>query len=416
MTDTATQNITVVGAGIVGMSCARWLQRDGHKVTVIDPVAPGESCSFGNAGIISASAMAPLATPGMVWKAIGWMFDPMGPFTVRWSYMPIAAPWLLRLLANSRRSRVMEISDALRVLNAPTLDNYRELFSADDFNDLIRLDGSLNAYTTEAELDGEQEWWDMRSRYGFSTHRIGRDELRQMEPDINPDIACAMFTEETAHAVDPGRVVTTLADRFLADGGEIIAQQVEGFDVGPDGPRALFASGEKRPLETVVIAAGAWSHRLAAQLGSRIPLEAERGYHVVIPDPGVDVRRPVTLASGKFYATPMETGLRIAGTVEMAGVDAEPNFERARALLKHGRNLYPGLKTDGAIEWSGCRPSLPDSLPVIGRSPRYDNVYYAFGHGHLGLTEGGFTGKLIAEQIAGKPTSIDLTAYRADRF
>jgi glycine/D-amino acid oxidase-like deaminating enzyme len=416
MTDTATQNITVVGAGIVGMSCARWLQRDGHKVTVIDPVAPGESCSFGNAGIISASAMAPLATPGMVWKAIGWMFDPMGPFTVRWSYMPIAAPWLLRLLANSRRSRVMEISDALRVLNAPTLDNYRELFSADDFNDLIRLDGSLNAYTTEAELDGEQEWWDMRSRYGFSTHRIGRDELRQMEPDINPDIACAMFTEETAHAVDPGRVVTTLADRFLADGGEIIAQQVEGFDVGPDGPRALFASGEKRPLEIVVIAAGAWSHRLAAQLGSRIPLEAERGYHVVIPDPGVDVRRPVTLASGKFYATPMETGLRIAGTVEMAGVDAEPNFERARALLKHGRNLYPGLKTDGAIEWSGCRPSLPDSLPVIGRSPRYDNVYYAFGHGHLGLTEGGFTGKLIAEQIAGKPTSIDLTAYRADRF
>jgi D-amino-acid dehydrogenase len=124
----------------------------------------------------------------------------------------------------------------------------------------------------------------------------------------------------------------------------------------------------------------------------------------------------VTLASGKFYATPMETGLRIAGTVEIAGVDAEPNFERARALLEHGRNLYPGLKTDGAIEWSGCRPSLPDSLPVIGRSPRHDNVYYAFGHGHLGLTEGGFTGKLIAEQIAGKPTSIDLTPYRADRF
>jgi D-amino-acid dehydrogenase len=416
MTDTARQNITVVGAGIVGMSCARWLQLDGHKVTVIDPVAPGESCSFGNAGIISSSAMAPLATPGMVWKALGWMFDPMGPFTVRWSYMPTALPWLLRLLANSRRSRVMEISDALRVLNAPTLDNYRELFSTDDFNDLIRLDGSINAYTTEAELDGEQEWWDMRSRYGFSTHRIGRDELRQMEPDINPNIACAVFTEETAHVVSPVRVVTTLADRFLAAGGEIIAQQVEGFDVGPDGPRALFASGEQRPVETLVIAAGAWSHRLAAKLGSRVPLEAERGYHMVIPDPGVDVRRPVTLASGKFYATPMETGLRIAGTVEIAGVDAEPNFERARALLEHGRNLYPGLKTDGAIEWSGCRPSLPDSLPVIGRSPRYDNVYYAFGHGHLGLTEGGITGKLIAEQIAGKPTSIDLAPYRADRF
>ncbi|MFP6741283.1 MAG: FAD-binding oxidoreductase [Alphaproteobacteria bacterium] len=416
MTDTATQNITVVGAGIVGMSCARWLQRDGHKITVIDPVPPGESCSFGNAGIISYCAMTPLATPGMVWKALGWMFDPMGPFTVRWSYMPIAAPWLLRLLANSRPSRVEAISDALRVLNKPTLDNYRELFSAEDFNDLIRLDGSINAYETEAELAADQASWDLRERYGYSAHRLGRDELRQMEPDISPHIACAVYTEETAHVVNPGRVVTTLADRFLADGGEIIAQRVEDFDVGPDGPRALFASGERRPVETLVIAAGAWSHRLAAKLGSRVPLEAERGYHMVVPDPGVDVRRPVTLASGKFYATPMETGLRIAGTVEIAGVDAEPNFERARALLEHGRNLYPGLKTDGAIEWSGCRPSLPDSLPVIGRSPRHDNVYYAFGHGHLGLTEGGFTGKLIAEQIAGKPTSIDLTPYRADRF
>ena len=410
----AAKNITVVGAGIVGMSCARWLQRDGHKVTVIDPVAPGESCSFGNAGIISPCAMAPLATPGMVWKALGWMFDPEGPFTVRWSYLPTAMPWLLRLLANSRPSRVAVISDALRVLNKPTLETYRELFSATDFADLIRLDGSINAYNTEVDLD--QEWWALRDRYGFKSHRLGRDELRQMEPDISPRVACAVYTEDTAHVVNPVRVVTTLAERFQAAGGEIIAQQVEGFDVGPHGPLALFASGEKRPVETLVVAAGAWSHQLAAQLGSRVPLEAERGYHLVVPDPGVDVRRPVTLASGKFYATPMETGLRIAGTVEIAGVDAEPNFRRARALLEHGRRLYPDLKTDGALEWSGCRPSLPDSLPVIGRSPRFDNVYYAFGHGHLGLTEGGFTGKLIAEQIAGKPISIDLNPYRVDRF
>lgn len=412
----ATKNITVVGAGIVGMSCARWLQLDGHKVAVIDPVAPGESCSFGNAGIISPCAMAPLATPGMVWKALGWMFDPEGPFTVRWSYLPTALPWLLRLLANSRSSRVAAISDALRVLNKPTLETYRELFSAADFADLIRLDGSLAVYESEAELDSEAAGWDMRARYGFKAHRLGRDELRQMEPDISPHVACAVYTEDTAHVVSPVRVVTTLADRFLADGGEIVAQRVEGFDMGPEGPRALFASGERRPMEAVVIAAGAWSHRLASQLGSRVPLEAERGYHMVVPDPGVDVRRPVTLASGKFYATPMETGLRIAGTVEIAGVDAEPDYRRARALLEHGRKLYPGLKTDGALEWSGCRPSLPDSLPVIGRSPRFDNVYYAFGHGHLGLTEGGFTGKLIAEQIAGRPTTIDIAPYRVDRF
>ena len=408
--------VTVIGAGIVGMSSARWLQRKGLAVTVIDPLAPGESCSFGNAGIISPGAVAPLATPGMIWKALGWLFDPLGPFAVRWSYMPKAAPWLLRLLANSRRSRVEAIADALHALNAPTLEAYRELLDAADFSDLIRVDGSLTVYESEAELEADAYLWEMREARGMTAQRLGRDALRQMEPALNPDLACGMFVEASAHVVSPSRVVKTIAERFLADGGEIVARRVEGFDVGPEGPRAVHLDGDSRPVESVVIAAGAWSHRLAAKLGSRVPLEAERGYHVTIAEPGVAPRHPVALAGAGFYATPMEMGLRVAGTVELAGVDAAPDYRRARVLLDHARRLYPDLKTDGASEWMGCRPSLPDSLPVIGRSPRFANVYYGFGHGHLGLTEGAITGKLIAQLVAGETPSIDLAPYRADRF
>ena len=410
------RDVTVIGAGIVGMSTARWMQRKGFAVTVIDPVAPGESCSFGNAGIISPGAAVPLATPGMVWKALGWLFDPLGPFAVRWSYMPKAAPWLLRLLANSRRSRVEAIADDLHALNKPALEAYRELLDPADYADLIRLDGSLSVYRSEAELEADAYIWDLRGARGMPAVRIGRDELRQMEPALNPDLACGMYVEDSAHVVSPERVVKTIAQRFLADGGEIVARRVEGFDVGPEGPRAVHLDGDSRPVASVVIAAGAWSDRLAAKLGSVVPLEAERGYHVTIADPGLAPRRPVVLAGAGFYATPMEMGLRVAGTVELAGVDAAPDYRRARVLLERARLLYPGLKTAGASEWMGCRPSLPDSLPVIGRSPRFANVYYGFGHGHLGLTEGAITGKLIAQQAAGETPSVPLAPYRADRF
>ena len=410
------RDVTVIGAGIVGMSTARWMQRKGFAVTVIDPVAPGESCSFGNAGIISPGAAVPLATPGMVWKALGWLFDPLGPFAVRWSYMPKAAPWLLRLLANSRRSRVEAIANDLHALNKPALEAYRELLDPADYADLIRLDGSLSVYRSEAELEADAYIWDLRGARGMPAVRIGRDELRQMEPALNPDLACAMYVEDSAHVVNPERVVKTIAQRFLADGGEIVARRVEGFDVGPEGPRAVRLDGDSRPVASVVVAAGAWSDRLAAELGSVVPLEAERGYHVTIADPGLAPRRPVVLAGAGFYATPMEMGLRVAGTVELAGVDAAPDYRRARVLLERARLLYPGLKTAGASEWMGCRPSLPDSLPVIGRSPRFANVYFGFGHGHLGLTEGAITGKLIAQQAAGETPSVPLAPYRADRF
>ena len=409
--------VTVIGAGVVGLCCARWLQRGGHDVTVIDPVAPGESCSFGNAGIISKSAVTPLAMPGIAAKVPGWLINPMGPLAVRWGYLPRVAPWLLRLLAASRPSRVAAIADALGALNAPSLDAYRDLLGPADFADLIRHDGVIHAYETVAALEADGEAWDMRRARGKCFERIDGPALRELEPAINADIPCAMLVEDTAHTVNPLRLVKTLAERFLGDGGEIENVLVERIESDSKRPRALHLDGGARvSVETLVIAAGAWSHRLSSQLGSAPPLEAERGYHVTIADSEIALKRPVSLTSRGLYATSMEAGLRIAGTVEFGGVDAPPDYRRARVLHEHGRFLFPGLRGGKVSQWMGCRPSLPDSLPVIGRSPHFEKLYYAFGHGHLGLTEAAITGKLIAELIAGKPTSIDITPYRVDRF
>ncbi len=410
------RNVTVIGAGVVGMCCARWLQRDGHAVTVIDPVAPGESCSFGNAGIISAGSVLPLAMPGILRKVPGMLLDPLGPLTIRMRHLPRLAPWLVRLLAASRRQRVGSIADALRALNAPAVDAYRELLGSADFGDLVRHEGLIYAYESEAALDAEAEEWAMRTARGVHAERVGREELRQLEPALGPEFACAMFVEQTAHAVSPLRMVKTLAGKFLADGGEIVSGRVDGFDMSAQGPRALHGDCGAREVDALVIAAGAWSHRLAASLGSRVPLEAERGYHVTLPDAGVALRRPVSYAKRGVIATPMEMGLRIAGMVELASLDAAPDYRRARVLLEHARRMFPGLRTDGASEWMGCRPSLPDSLPVIGRSPHFAGVFYAFGHGHLGLTEGAITGRLVAELVAGRPPSLAVEPYRVDRF
>ena len=322
----------------------------------------------------------------------------------------------MHLLAASRSGRVGPIADALRALNAPALDAYRRLLGAGDVARLVRDNGILYVYESEAALDADDAGWAMRRARGIRVERIGRDALRQLEPALGPGIACAMLIEDSAHVVDPAGVVKTLAERFAADGGTIAAERVAGFDLGPDGPRAVYTDAGPRDAGAVVVAAGAWSRTLAAKLGSRVPLEAERGYHVTLPDPGVAPSRPVGFIERGFIATPMAMGLRLAGTVELASLDAPPDYRRARALLEHGRRLFPGLDGDGASEWMGCRPSLPDSLPVIGRAPGISNVYFAFGHGHLGLTQGAVTGELIAALVAGRPPAIDLAPYRADRF
>jgi D-amino-acid dehydrogenase len=256
----------------------------------------------------------------------------------------------------------------------------------------------------------------MRAVADIRTESLSGDAARELEPALGRQYRSALYFPDNGHSANSFRLVQKLAGHFQKSGGTLVNRTVTGFEMGDDGPRRLLTDGEPLPVETLVIAAGAWSHRLAAQLGTRVPLEAERGYHLMLPRPGVTLRLPLVDRDHSFTMTPMENGLRLGGTAEFAGVDAPPDYRRARVLLGHGLRALPGLNGADATEWMGCRPSLPDGLPIIDRSPRFTRVFFAFGHAHFGLTEAPTTGKLIAEMVGGRPASLDIAPYRATRF
>jgi len=409
-------HFTVIGAGIVGIACASYLQRAGYRVTVVDSLPPGEGCSFGNAGLISSGACVPFSMPDLLWRVPSFLADPLGPLALRWSYLPRALPWLVRFLAAGRPRRVREVSRAMAALHTPCFDAYAPLLKAAGAEDLIRRTGTLYVSKKENGALGDSLTTALREEAGVTSQPIGAAELRQLEPALSPDYRSGLFFPDNGHSVNSFRLVQVLAAQVARDGGEILRRTVRGFRFDTDKPVALLTDAGEMPLDRLVIAAGAWSHRLTEQLGTTVPLEAERGYHVMLPNPGVRPRLPISNKDHSFAATPMENGLRFAGTVEIGGVDAPPDYRRAKILLQHGKAMYPGLNTEGMTEWMGCRPSLPDGLPVIDVSPKFPSVLFAFGHSHYGLMGAAITGKLIAELAFGAPPSINLAPYRASRF
>ncbi len=414
---TEQNHVTVIGAGIVGVCCALYLQRAGFRVTILDERPPAEGCSFGNAGILSPSACVPIAEPGMLWKVPRYLADPLGPLAIRPGYFLQALPWFLRFLREGRPARIRRNSRAMAALYAGCFDAYAPLLKEAGAEDLIRRSGALlvSKEKGKGEVGGELANA-LRAAAGIKAEPLGRDELRQLDPALSPEFKGGILFPDIGHSVNSFRLARTLAERVVRNGGTILRLRVTGFAFGANGPSALRTAEGEVPIGALVIAAGAWSRVLAAQLGTELPLEAERGYHVMLPDPGVAPRLPVSYSGRGFYATPMENGLRFAGTAEFAGIDAPPDDRRAKALLRLGKDMYPALNTAGVTEWMGCRPSFPDSLPVIDRSPHFPAVHFAFGHSHWGLMGAAVTGKLIAGLVAGKPSSIDLAPYRATRF
>jgi D-amino-acid dehydrogenase len=410
------RSVTVIGAGIIGIACASWLQRDGHAVTVVSARPPGEDCSFGNSGLLSPGSVVPPALPG-AWRNIArWLTDPLGPLAIRWGYAPRLLPWLARWLDACREARAREVSSALAALHAPVFENYRPLLSDAGATDLVQRTGQLYVSARDGAAAGSELVQALRAGAGIRTEILSGDAAREIEPALAGHYRSALHFPDNGHSVNSFRLVQKLAAHVQHCGGTLLRRTVTGFEMGESGPRRLVTDGEPLPVETLVIAAGAWSHRLTAQLGTRSPLEAERGYHLTLPRPGIALRMPLVDRDHNFTMTPMDCGLRLGGTAEFAGVDAPPDYHRARILLEHGRRALPGLSGKGATEWMGCRPSLPDGLPVIDRSPHFANVFFAFGHAHFGLTEAPTTGKLIAEMIGGKPPSIDAMPFRATRF
>lgn len=411
-----TKNVHIIGAGIVGLCCALHLQRDGWQVTLIDKVGPGESCSFGHAGVLSETSALPNAMPGVMVKIPKWLLDPEGPLYIRFGYLPKLLPWLLRFLKAGTASESENTVRSLLALNAGTVEKYQSLVNGSQVRSLIRPSGYLNVYQNESSFKHASRGWELLRRHGAQLRMLSGEELHELEPTLSPSYSRAVLIENQGYTTNPFRLVHVLSEQFSQTGGIILRREVREVRLSAEGNVRLNLDLGYVESKKLVVAAGAWSHRITAQLGVSIPLETERGYHITIAHPEVLPSHVIMEAERKFVATPMEIGLRFAGTAELAGLEAPPNYERAEILLRLGKRMFPGISGTEKTEWMGHRPSLPDSRPVIGKCPDAPNILFAFGHGHRGLIGAPMTGEIITDLIANRPPKIDITPFRPERF
>jgi len=410
-------HVVVVGGGIVGLASAFHLLEHGHAVTVIDRPTEEMSASCGNAGAIAVTECVPASVPGILRKVPKWLLDPLGPLYVRPGHAPRLAPWMMAFLAAGKIERVQGIARALADLNARCLDDVGALMERIGIADQLHRVGSLVVYPSEQARQADALEWDLKRRHGIRAQEVGRDGIMDLEPALGPAMTCGVFQPDWAHVDDPAAIVQALGAYLRAQGvtlrtGEVA--DVARTAAGASGVR--LTDGATVAADAVVVAAGAWSGKLAKAAGDRVLLESERGYNTTLPAPGVTVNREIIFGADKFVATPLSIGLRIGGAAEFAGFDAPPNYGRCNALVTLARRALPDLNAEGGTKWMGHRPATPDSLPVIGPSPTLRNLYYAFGHGHLGLTQSASTGALIADMVDGRTPPINCEPFSIARF
>lgn len=411
-----TQRVAVIGAGVVGLACASALQVEGHDLTLIDPRPPGEYCSYGNAGCLSRASCVPLGLPGTWKKVPGWLMDPLGPLSIAPRYALRIAPWLWRFQRASSMPKVNRIADALHALLDPSIDAWRPLAERAGVAELIVQQGYAFAYERTKDFKADALGREIRRAHGVPMEILTGPDIRAFEPALSPAVTHLVVLPQQGHCPNPLRLSRALAARLTASGARLVRGAATGFETIAGRVARVRLDGAAVETDAVVIAAGAHSNALSSQLGADAPLETERGYHAMLASPSVAPRIPVMAGLGRWFATPMEEGLRIAGTVELAGLKAPPNYGRADALLAGATRLLPGLRYARVERWMGHRPSLPDSMPVIDRSSRFANAYFAFGHGHVGLSAAAPTAGIIADLVAGRATRIDIAPFSADRF
>jgi len=411
-------NIVVAGGGITGVSAAEWLRRDGHDVTLIDRIAPGDSgqTSYGNAGILARCAVVPVPVPGVWKKAPKMLLDPDGPLFLRWSYLPRLLPWLIPFLRNGRRDKVEAIADALMPLIGDTVEQHQSLARGTPAERWIKTGEYSYLYPDRAAFQGDAFGFALRKAHGFDWEERDRDALVAIDPELGPAYGFAATFQDHGWISDPGRYVADLATWFESQGGKLRRDEISEILPLEGGRAAVIAGGERFEADRVVVATGAWSTRLARGLGHEPAMESERGYHVWLRGPSIRPPHPYMLADAKFVVTPMDAGLRCAGLAEYGGLDAPASKAPIELFKRRVRKLYPTLTWDGEDTWLGHRPSTIDSLPLIGPSPKAPGVVFAFGAQHLGLTMGPKTGRLVADLIAGNKPNIDMTPYKVGRF
>ncbi|MER9572760.1 FAD-binding oxidoreductase [Mesorhizobium opportunistum] len=412
----AEMSVIVVGAGIIGLSVAYEALQSGAVVTIIDRDPEGDKASFGNAGGIAVTEVIPASVPGLWKKVPFWVLDPLGPLALRVRHMPHLFPWLWSFAKVGTASELRRISGALAQINSRVYDDLVPLFNKVGLaNDLVRK-GALTVYESESGLRRDRPEWDAKRAFGVETQELSASQVRDMEPALGPIVKNGVFMPQWSHVSDPKKVVDVLRNWLAANGAEIFSGQVDRLTPRTDGAAVTLDGGRTLWAEKIVIAAGAWSAQLARQLGDRVLLESERGYNTTIASPGVALEREVIFAERKFVATPLSIGLRIGGLAEFGGLRAAPNFRRSEALVTLAKLYLPGIKEEGGVAWSGHRPATPDSLPVIGRSGPSPHVIYAFGHGHLGLTQGPTTGKIVGDLLFGRQPCLNVECISVARF
>ena len=422
MTESSARHIAIIGAGAVGVISTIEALRDGHRVTLIDPGEPGgtQAASYGNAGWLSSHSVIPPAEPG-VWKKVPkYLMDPLGPLSIRWSYLPKALPWLIRyLLSGWTEAKVEATARALRPLlkGAPSL--HKKLAVEAGVPELIERNGVMHVFPSRAPFDADLGWR-IRKRVGIEWLELSEDEMRQREPDLHPRYTFGVLVEEAGRCRNPGKYVAALAELAVARGAQRVPAKATALKLQSGKLVAVVTDRGEIACDAAVVAAGARSRALAASVGDNLPLETERGYHVMIEDPVTGPRTSMMASDVKMVVNWTDQGLRAAGTVEIAGLDAPPNWKRADILRNNLVSMFPKLANDippSRIKtWFGHRPSMPDGRPCIGYARATRDVVYAFGHGHVGLVSSARTGRLVAQLLSRREPEIPLAPFSPERF
>jgi D-amino-acid dehydrogenase len=419
-----TQKVVVIGAGIVGINCALALQMQGYQVTLLDKEGIGAGCSKGNAGHFATEQVFPLAEPNLLMQLPKMLLDPLGPVALSPKHFIKAVPWFFQFFNNMRTGKREKNSRALKALNKQAIEYYKPLLKAADAQHLLISNGSLLVFENTDHKDVVA----IHKHYlhaGVSVDLLNKEQALALEPNLHDNIKHALFFTEVGHTIDPLSICIVLAEYAKKLGMDIKKIAVNSVDQTASGIIINKAS-DKLSFEHCVVATGAWSKKLLKGLGYNLPIEAERGYSLSIPvsiDENEMLSRPVASAERKFIITPMDKILRLSGTVEYAGLHTKANNKRADMLLKNAEFVLNKLpkqvsitKEDIGERWMGCRPSLPDSLPVICQAPQHKRIFFALGHQHLGLTQGAITGKLIEQLVSGQKTDIDISPFCISRF
>ncbi len=408
--------VAVVGAGIVGVATALNLQRKGVDVVLIDERGPGEGASYGNAGITAPCAIVPVPVPGIMRKLPSLLLDPLGPLSIDPLHVLKNTSWFLDYVKHGSAAEVDRIASELFKLTHGAAEEHLSLARGTNAVSYVGASDYFYVYRERSAFAKEGFAWDVRQRNGIKFEEVEEDLLRELEPDLSSEFKFAIRLPGHGFSIDPGRLVKSLAESFLSNGGRVLKARVHAISVEGGTARGIVTDQGQITSQKLVIAAGAWSLGLLKNLGVKIPLMSERGYHVEFRHIGVRHNYPLMITSGKYVATPMQDRLRLAGMVEFCNMSNDPNPKLWDRLKHHARLLFPSANLDQVKTWMGHRPSMPDSLPVIGELPGFPNVILAFGHQHIGLTTGPKTGRLVAQLATGERPNDDLSAFSVTRF